>query len=352
MSYLTTRLRILFVGDDLWWSNSGSYLRGFRKLGHDVAFVDQFSNSRSLLVRLGRKLDKRTFTRTINQDLWQTFIRFKPHLIFVWNGHYVSPTVLSRIRDTGGTLIFEYCTEDPLNPNAISPFFLQGIPLYDCLFTIKAFNVKDFQSAGAQQVEYVPAWFDPDIHYPVRVAQAEQALYGSDVVFVGTWFRDRARKLEELLESRFPYSLAIWGNRWEHSGSRSPLRKHVKYRAVLGEEMSKVISASKIALGFLNAENRDQHTGRTFEIPACGGFILAERTDDHLKLFEEGKEAEYFDNVVELREKVDYYLRHNDERQRIAQAGHHRALESGYTVMESVRRVMQVFQEMANSRYS
>jgi spore maturation protein CgeB len=76
---------------------------------------------------------------------------------------------------------------------------------------------------------------------------------------------------------------------------------------------------------------KDLQTTRSIEIPACGAFRLAERTNEHLELFSEGKEVEIYETNKELLEKVTCYLIHEQERQRIAQAGRERCIRSGYS---------------------
>ena len=72
--------------------------------------------------------------------------------------------------------------------------------------------------------------------------------------------------------------------------------------------------------------------------------MLAERTDEHLQLFEEGREAEFFDSDDELVDKVRYYGERPEERARIAEAGRQRAIRDGYdnrsVVTEMLSRVM------------
>ena len=45
----------------------------------------------------------------------------------------------------------------------------------------------------------------------------------------------------------------------------------------------------RIGLGFLRNVCPDQHTTRTFEIPACGSMLLADRTDEHLAILQKAK---------------------------------------------------------------
>ena len=65
---------------------------------------------------------------------------------------------------------------------------------------------------------------------------------------------------------------------------------------------------SKINLSFLTHSNHDEFAHKSFEIAACGGFLLVERSDGHLKRFVEDEEAVFFSTIEECAEKIRRYL--------------------------------------------
>jgi spore maturation protein CgeB len=68
---------------------------------------------------------------------------------------------------------------------------------------------------------------------------------------------------------------------------------------------------------------------RSFEIPALGGFMLAEDTEEHRTLFgREGEQVLRFRSPAEAAEKACWALAHPAERARMAAAAN-RALTQG-----------------------
>ena len=124
---------------------------------------------------------------------------------------------------------------------------------------------------------------------------------------------------------------------------------------VFGIEYAKAIRASRINLAILSeqregASSGDQITARTFEIPAAGGFMLHERTEEAMGYFEDGKECVFYADPDDLVAKIRYYLAHEDERAAIAAAGRRRCLSSGYSVDDRVDTVLAKYAELRKAR--
>jgi spore maturation protein CgeB len=109
---------------------------------------------------------------------------------------------------------------------------------------------------------------------------------------------------------------------------------------VYEEGYADAVGNARITLGLLREVCPDQHTTRTFEIPAMGGFMLADRTEEHMQFFREGEEAEFFSSDEEYLEKLSFYLSNHGLRRRIAEAGRARCLSSGYSYDERIAAVL------------
>jgi hypothetical protein len=166
---------------------------------------------------------------------------------------------------------------------------------------------------------------------------------GGPVGFIGQWEADRAASLSALAVAGIP--IRAWGYTWERM-KHVPSGMRLENRPLWGDDYAKGICAFDINLCFLRKCNRDRQTTRSIEIPACGAFMLAERTEEHLHLFEEGIEAEFFSSSDELLTKTKYYLQHDDQRRLVAQRGYERCQRNGYSYHDRLSKVIQsVFYE-------
>jgi len=82
------------------------------------------------------------------------------------------------------------------------------------------------------------------------------------------------------------------------------------------------ISGAKIGLS-INAANDVSlyHSNRLVQYLSCGTFGLAKKVPDSDLLFKDSVHLRYFDTADEFFELADWYLKHHEERQRIALAG-------------------------------
>jgi len=302
-------VRILLVSSFEPWSIGFSYLRAFKKLGYEPICFDMVEEyAKSSLFTKNRFTNRIAFpfaAKKMNKKLLKIAKGCKPDLVFVHKGQFIYPETLKEIKANTQAPIFIFNPDDPFNPNrgASNNLIRNSIPLYDCYFIWSKMLIPKLKNAGAKQVEYLPFARDPELHYPVPLSKDDINAYSSDVTFIGNWDKERERWLSAL----GGYNLAIWGaDYWNKRCRNKFLRSRWKGRVLIGEEMAKATLASKINLNILRLQNKGSHNMRTFEIPACGGFMLHERSDEVLEFFEEGKEVECYGLVEELKIRLSF----------------------------------------------
>jgi hypothetical protein len=249
----------------------------------------------------------------------------------------LDPRTLDRIRERLPAARFvAYSGDDMRNPAHQSPRYLRAIDRYDLHVTTKSYNVPELRQMGARDVLFVDNAIDPATHRPIALSPEEEARLAAGVGFVGAYEEDRAESVYRLAAAGVP--VTVRGPDWHRFKKSHPLLEIVDTQ-VSDAEYPRVLCATKINLGFLRKANRDLQTNRSVEIPGCRAFMLAERTSEHQRMFEEGKEAEFFGSFDELLAKCRYYLAYDLERREIAAAGHRRA-QADYTTAHVVTAVL------------
>jgi spore maturation protein CgeB len=183
----------------------------------------------------------------------------------------------------------------------------------------------------------LPFAYDPDLYQPRALSREERAQWGNALAFVGTW--ERAR--EERLNAVADFDLGIWGNHWSRLAPGSTLRRLWRGEAH-GEKLSRIYSASSIALNFVREQNGPAHNMRTFEAPACGILMLTSRTKEQVELFGEDDGAAFFDSGDEMRDKVRYYLAQPEQHERVARTGLAK-IARGHTYADRMAQVLRDF---------
>ncbi|MEJ2150158.1 MAG: glycosyltransferase [Chloroflexota bacterium] len=228
------------------------------------------------------------------------------------------------------------------NRRLVGAVLIASIPAYDVYFIWDKDLFAPLREAGARQVAYLPFGYDPAHHHPVALSEGERIDLHGEVCFVGGYTPERAALLSRLSD----HKIRLWGTGWERLPADSPLRGCLRGGWTWGEEMSKAFGAADIVLNVIRAQNGQAHNMRTFEAPACGAFMLSTRTRDQLAWLPEGVGAGYYQDAEELAEKVAYYLRHEDERQRIAGEGHRLIVEGEHTYRDRMRTLIETLEHL------
>lgn len=109
-------------------------------------------------------------------------------------------------------------------------------------------------------------------------------------------------------------------------------------------EMPKVFRASKINLNFTIPNIKSGIPLRIWDVLGSGGFLLTNYQAEIPYYFEEGKDLVCFDGVDDLRDKVGYYLSHEEERLEIAQNGY-RKVKDLHNYIERIRTMLEVIED-------
>ena len=347
--------RILYIGQLQNFSTCAARMHSLQELGCITVPFDAtpYTGYPQRLVRsIAHRATIGPPVRNLNRDVTRFVKSNAANVSHVWidKGKWLYPETVQTIKEITGAVIIHYTPDAQFIQNQ-TRYFKAGIPLYDLLFTTKPFEVELYKQYGAKRVHLIDQGYD-NIHLSLReLSFEEKRKFGSDVCFVGHCEPHYAKTLR--VAFKMPGRHRVWGHGWRsYARFHSWLKDAFSGDAVWGDDYSRALNAASIALCLLTKRCPETTTTRSFEITACGAFMLAERTEDHLALYEEGKEAEFYGSLDELVDKLRYYLTHPVEREQIAVAGYERCQRSGYSNHQRARQMLQKVDELQTASRS
>jgi spore maturation protein CgeB len=326
-------MKVMYVGVE-----DGTCLSRFkalRNLEPDTRFfaIDGYSEG---LGRWGRFYERNAFygqrARQANADLRDACDEQRPDIIWVDKAVWIWPSTLKALRRRKVFLAHHFTDAlFPRDAQTLWAYWLmrRNLPNFNLNFTTNIDDVNHLRRKGVVAVELTHLAFDHERFDDTPLQEDLTRRWTSEVVFIGHHEPRTERFVRGLLAAGIPIRVHGWG--W---GRKSIAREYPD--AIAGGMLSdadyvSAIKGAKIAICCVSEMNYNQTAARSYEIPACGTFLLAMRTPQHLESYVEGREAEFFETPEELVRKARFYLDHDAERKAIARAGNDRCVGDQYT---------------------
>ena len=263
----------------------------------------------------------------------------RPDIILAYQGHYLDKNTIDQLKDFG--FVTGYHNDDPFGPSKNFRryhHFNSALPSYHGFHVYRPINLQEMREVGVPNVGLLMPGYIPWMDYPRVLSAEDRKKYECDVVFAGHYEDDvRGACLSNTINSGL--KLNVFGDKhsWNKRADKNLLERLNPIYPVFGDDYRKAICGAKIALCFFSKSNRDKYTRRVFEITACGGFLLSERTDEMLNIFAEGESAEYFSSAEEYIDKVKFYVKNDSARNKIARSGFERVRADGHDLHSRMR---------------
>jgi len=286
---------------------SRMWIKGLLRLGHDV----QRFSYRNIIMQCsrfpGKRIAQHLARKKADAILLEQIRGYQPEILLILSMKYLNHETVSAMRDVVPNAVFVSRDDDPFPDR--NPARIAVAQRTDLVITTSGGRfLQVYKDAGVPCCAFIPNMCDPDIQYRYNVGEK----WKTDIIFTG---KPEHTKLERNNE-RFTLTQRL---------SRYPNTKIYGFWGIPrieGLDYFYAISGAKIGMS-INITNDVElyHSDRLINYIACGTFTLAKRVPKSELLFEDKKHLVYFDKAEEFFELADWYLKHNDESEKIASIG-------------------------------
>jgi spore maturation protein CgeB len=283
--------------------------KGFIRLGHDVRLVSYYEMVMGL-----SPIKNRAFARLFAKDkadslLAKAIENYRPHIIFINLVRLLDAETVERMRLAAPKAVFVGFDVDAwpqLRPGRIDIAKKLDI----LMATNDGEYLQTYRDAGIRKCVFMPNSCDPDIDHRYEV----ENKWKKDILWTGYIEHNPGRYPGEQLRYEIVNQISKMPNCVVYGCCDKP--------KIGGMDYLYAISGAKIGLS-INGDNnvRLYHSNRLTHYLSCGTFVLAKKVPDSDLLFKDKQHLRYFETAEEFFELAAWFLKHEDERKKIADAG-------------------------------
>lgn len=306
-------MRIVFLGNfDVPYTTENDFKKTYERLGHTVIPLQENRVTTEKLLNACKSADLLHYVHTHG---WET------------TGHKTMEQVLKEINCYSISVHLDYWKGLKREKDVGTHPFWQT----DFVFTADGGSNEWYRKKGINHY-YLPAGILEESCY----LGEKKESYSFDVLFAGSYhyhpeWSYRPKLLDWLSETYKNRFVRVAGD--------------TKHGTIRGNYLNDLYNSSKVIVGdtlCLNFNHPDYFSDRLFETTGRGGFIIFPYIKGIEKMFELGREliTYEFGNFEQLKSLIDYYLEHEEERNKIRLAGMERT-KRDHTYTERVRQIFE-----------
>lgn len=305
--------RIFIVGDvsskpiKLYLNQMPKLAKGFIRLGHDARIFSYCNAIEQIRFFKSKTLSRLFYKSKVDNLISEQVRNYRPDIVYISFARFLDAETIDVIRKAAPNAVFIGGDGDPWPK-------LQG----NRIETAKQFDIltatndgeflQDYRDAGVKHCVFMPNMCDPDVDHRYEVGPEWEC----DILWTGT-IKHRADTSETFRET-LARRLAKMDN--------CKMYGCLGRKKIAGFDYLQAISGARVGVN-INAYRsiRFCHSDRLTHFLACGTFVMAKRFSGCNELYKDGEHIKYFDEIEEFFEISQWYLKHEDERKKIADAG-------------------------------
>ncbi len=337
-------MKVIVIGPD-YFNYTSSVTWAIGQLGYQAiemtckSFMEDCNYIEKKINKMGFKYFEGRYYQEWNQKLISLYYQYRPDLCLVLNGNFISPQTLEMFKRNNTKLVLWLIDSIKRMPESERNLFF-----YDKMISFEHRDEQYLYEKYGIKCSYSPVGYDPRLYYP-----DDSIVKDIDISFVGSPVAKRIDILRPvaLYAQQNNKTLAAFGRFWDErhfwkknhfAKKNNPLQLYVHNGNIPSKEVAQVYRRSKICLN-IHVPAHEGVNPRTFEIMGTKSFELTDKKPKMNELVRVGRDIIEYADINDLIDKIQFYLKHDDLRQKIANSGYE-CVKRNYSISQVLAKIV------------